>query len=104
MGDRPYLVVDTGGLETAAREAGGDLAEIAVPSASARTIAIVGTSLAGLRAGNERPSEESVRLPKQQPARKQPIRPKNSPMATPIIVKYRDEKTDRGIELEDWLR
>ena len=22
---------------------------------------------------------------------------------TPVIVKYRDEKTDRGIELEDWL-
>ncbi len=23
---------------------------------------------------------------------------------TPVIVKYRDEKTDRGLELEDWLR
>jgi hypothetical protein len=23
---------------------------------------------------------------------------------TPVIVKYRDEKTDRGIELEHWLR
>ena len=23
---------------------------------------------------------------------------------TPVIVKYRDEKTDRGIEMEDWLR
>jgi 2,3,4,5-tetrahydropyridine-2-carboxylate N-succinyltransferase len=23
---------------------------------------------------------------------------------TPVIVKYRDEKTDRGIELENWLR
>lgn len=23
---------------------------------------------------------------------------------TPVIVKYRDDKTDRGIELEDWLR
>jgi len=23
---------------------------------------------------------------------------------TPVIVKYRDEKTNRGIELEDWLR
>jgi 2,3,4,5-tetrahydropyridine-2-carboxylate N-succinyltransferase len=23
---------------------------------------------------------------------------------TPVIVKYRDEKTDRGTELEDWLR
>src|SRR6202162_3060610 len=25
-------------------------------------------------------------------------------LSTPAIVKYRDEKTDRGIELEDWLR
>ena len=23
---------------------------------------------------------------------------------TPVIVKYRDEKTEQGIELEDWLR
>jgi 2,3,4,5-tetrahydropyridine-2-carboxylate N-succinyltransferase len=23
---------------------------------------------------------------------------------TPVIIKYRDEKTDRGIELEEWLR
>jgi 2,3,4,5-tetrahydropyridine-2-carboxylate N-succinyltransferase len=23
---------------------------------------------------------------------------------TPVIVKYRDEKTERGIELEEWLR
>jgi 2,3,4,5-tetrahydropyridine-2-carboxylate N-succinyltransferase len=23
---------------------------------------------------------------------------------TPVIVKYRDEKTERGAELEDWLR
>ena len=23
---------------------------------------------------------------------------------TPVIVKYRDEKTDKGVELEDWLR
>jgi 2,3,4,5-tetrahydropyridine-2,6-dicarboxylate N-succinyltransferase len=22
----------------------------------------------------------------------------------PVIVKYRDDKTDRGVELEDWLR
>ena len=28
----------------------------------------------------------------------------NISLYTPIIVKYRDEKTDRGIELEDWLR
>ena len=27
-----------------------------------------------------------------------------SSLYTPVIVKYRDEKTDRGIELEDWLR
>lgn len=23
---------------------------------------------------------------------------------TPVIVKYRDEKTERGVELEEWLR
>jgi 2,3,4,5-tetrahydropyridine-2-carboxylate N-succinyltransferase len=28
----------------------------------------------------------------------------NLSLYTPVIVKYRDEKTDRGIQLEDWLR
>jgi 2,3,4,5-tetrahydropyridine-2,6-dicarboxylate N-succinyltransferase len=28
----------------------------------------------------------------------------NLSLYTPVIVKYRDEKTERGIELEDWLR
>jgi 2,3,4,5-tetrahydropyridine-2,6-dicarboxylate N-succinyltransferase len=28
----------------------------------------------------------------------------NLSLYTPVIVKYRDAKTDRGIELEDWLR
>jgi 2,3,4,5-tetrahydropyridine-2,6-dicarboxylate N-succinyltransferase len=28
----------------------------------------------------------------------------NLSLYTPVIVKYRDEKTDQGIELEDWLR
>jgi 2,3,4,5-tetrahydropyridine-2,6-dicarboxylate N-succinyltransferase len=28
----------------------------------------------------------------------------NLSLYTPVIVKYRDEKTDLGIELEDWLR
>jgi 2,3,4,5-tetrahydropyridine-2-carboxylate N-succinyltransferase len=28
----------------------------------------------------------------------------NLSLNTPVIVKYRDERTDRGIELEDWLR
>jgi len=28
----------------------------------------------------------------------------NLSLYTPVIVKYRDEKTDRGIESEDWLR
>jgi 2,3,4,5-tetrahydropyridine-2-carboxylate N-succinyltransferase len=28
----------------------------------------------------------------------------NLSLYTPVIVKYRDEKTDRGIEFEDWLR
>ena len=28
----------------------------------------------------------------------------NLSLYTPVIVKYRDDKTDKGIELEDWLR
>ena len=28
----------------------------------------------------------------------------NLSLYTPVIVKYRDEKTERGAELEDWLR
>jgi 2,3,4,5-tetrahydropyridine-2,6-dicarboxylate N-succinyltransferase len=28
----------------------------------------------------------------------------NLSLYTPVIVKYRDQKTDRGVELEDWLR
>jgi 2,3,4,5-tetrahydropyridine-2-carboxylate N-succinyltransferase len=28
----------------------------------------------------------------------------NLSLYTPVIVKYRDEKTDRGIEMEEWLR
>jgi 2,3,4,5-tetrahydropyridine-2,6-dicarboxylate N-succinyltransferase len=28
----------------------------------------------------------------------------NLSLYTPVIVKYRDEKTESGIELEDWLR
>jgi 2,3,4,5-tetrahydropyridine-2,6-dicarboxylate N-succinyltransferase len=28
----------------------------------------------------------------------------NLSLYAPVIVKYRDEKTDRSIELEDWLR
>jgi len=28
----------------------------------------------------------------------------NLSLYTPVIVKYRDEKTERAIELEEWLR
>ena len=28
----------------------------------------------------------------------------NLSLYTPVIVKYRDEKTERGVELEEWLR
>jgi 2,3,4,5-tetrahydropyridine-2-carboxylate N-succinyltransferase len=28
----------------------------------------------------------------------------NISLYTPVIVKYRDEKTEHGIELEEWLR
>jgi 2,3,4,5-tetrahydropyridine-2-carboxylate N-succinyltransferase len=28
----------------------------------------------------------------------------NLSLYTPVIVKYRDEKTERGVTLEEWLR
>src|SRR6266853_2030230 len=37
-------------------------------------------------------------------AKKGAADPRGLSLYTPVIVKYRDQKTDRGIELEDWLR
>ena len=46
----------------------------------------------------------AVVVPGSRAVKKGPAAEWNLSFYTPVIVKYRDEKTDRGIELEDWLR
>src|SRR5437016_4389545 len=48
--------------------------------------------------------ENAVVVPGSRAVRKGPAADWNLSLYTPVIVKYRDEKTDRGIELEEWLR
>ncbi len=48
--------------------------------------------------------ENAVVVPGSRAVRKGAAAEWNLSLYTPVIVKYRDEKTDRGIELEDWLR
>jgi len=48
--------------------------------------------------------EGAVVVPGSRAVRKGAAADWNLSLYTPVIVKYRDEKTDRGIELEDWLR
>jgi 2,3,4,5-tetrahydropyridine-2,6-dicarboxylate N-succinyltransferase len=48
--------------------------------------------------------ENAVVVPGSRAVRKGAAADWNLSLYTPVIVKYRDEKTDRGIELEDWLR
>jgi 2,3,4,5-tetrahydropyridine-2,6-dicarboxylate N-succinyltransferase len=48
--------------------------------------------------------ENAVVVPGSRAVRKGKAAEWNLSLYTPVIVKYRDEKTDRGIELEDWLR
>ena len=48
--------------------------------------------------------ENAVVVPGSRAAKKGAAAEWNLSLYTPVIVKYRDEKTDRGIELEDWLR
>jgi 2,3,4,5-tetrahydropyridine-2,6-dicarboxylate N-succinyltransferase len=48
--------------------------------------------------------ENAVVVPGSRAIKKDPGKAWDLSLYTPIIVKYRDEKTDRGIELEDWLR
>ncbi len=48
--------------------------------------------------------EGAVVVPGSRAVEKGAYRDWNLSLYTPVIVKYRDEKTDRGIELEDWLR
>jgi 2,3,4,5-tetrahydropyridine-2,6-dicarboxylate N-succinyltransferase len=48
--------------------------------------------------------EDAVVVPGSRAVKKGQAAEWNLSLYTPVIVKYRDEKTDRGIELEDWLR
>jgi 2,3,4,5-tetrahydropyridine-2,6-dicarboxylate N-succinyltransferase len=48
--------------------------------------------------------EDAVVVPGSRAVKKGKAAEWNLSLYTPVIVKYRDEKTDRGIELEDWLR
>src|SRR5580765_6951773 len=48
--------------------------------------------------------ENAVVVPGARAVKKGPATDWNLSLYTPVIVKYRDEKTDHGIELEDWLR
>src|SRR5882672_554366 len=59
------------------------------------------------RATSEKPlevPENSVVVPGSRAVTKGQASEWNLSLYTPVIVKYRDEKTDRGIELEEWLR
>src|SRR5215472_7553112 len=59
------------------------------------------------RASGDKPlevPENAVVVPGSRAVKKGPAADWNLSLYTPVIVKYRDEKTDRGIELEDWLR
>ncbi|HEX8818180.1 MAG TPA: 2,3,4,5-tetrahydropyridine-2,6-dicarboxylate N-succinyltransferase [Terriglobales bacterium] len=48
--------------------------------------------------------ENAVVVPGSRAVKRGPAAEWGLSLYTPVIVKYRDEKTDRGIELEDWLR
>jgi len=48
--------------------------------------------------------ENAVVVPGSRAVKKGAASDWNLSLYTPVIVKYRDEKTDRGIELEEWLR
>ena len=48
--------------------------------------------------------ENAVVVPGSRALQKEPAAKWNLSLYAPVIVKYRDEKTDRGLELEDWLR
>ena len=59
------------------------------------------------RATSEAPlevPENAVVVPGSRAVKKGAAAEWNLSLYTPVIVKYRDEKTDKGIELEDWLR
>jgi 2,3,4,5-tetrahydropyridine-2,6-dicarboxylate N-succinyltransferase len=50
------------------------------------------------------PGSRAVRKDAAKGAARNEVKDWNLSLYTPVIVKYRDEKTDKGIELEDWLR
>jgi 2,3,4,5-tetrahydropyridine-2,6-dicarboxylate N-succinyltransferase len=59
------------------------------------------------KATDEKPlevPENAVVVPGARAVKKGQAAEWNLSLYTPVIVKYRDEKTDRGIELEEWLR
>lgn len=59
------------------------------------------------RATAEKPlevPEDAVVVPGARTLTKREAAQWNLSLYTPVIVKYRDDKTDRGIEWEDWLR
>jgi 2,3,4,5-tetrahydropyridine-2-carboxylate N-succinyltransferase len=59
------------------------------------------------KATDEKPlevPENAVVVPGSRAVKKGQAAEWNLSLYTPVIVKYRDEKTDRGIELEEWLR
>ena len=59
------------------------------------------------RASDEKPLEvppNAVVVPGSRAVNKGKAKEWGISLYAPVIVKYRDEKTDRGVELEDWLR
>ncbi len=59
------------------------------------------------RASAEKPlevPENAVVVPGSRAVKKGAAAEWNLSLYTPVIVKYRDDKTEKGIELEDWLR
>ncbi len=59
------------------------------------------------RAGEDKPlevPEGAVVVPGSRPVNKGQAAEWGISLYTPVIVKYRDEKTAKGVELEDWLR
>jgi 2,3,4,5-tetrahydropyridine-2-carboxylate N-succinyltransferase len=48
--------------------------------------------------------ENAVVVPGSRAVKKGKAAEWNLSLYTPVIVKYRDEKTDRGVEMEEWLR
>jgi 2,3,4,5-tetrahydropyridine-2,6-dicarboxylate N-succinyltransferase len=48
--------------------------------------------------------ENAVVVPGSRPVTKGKAKDWGVSLYAPVIVKYRDEQTDRGVELEDWLR